>query len=167
MSFSLKNNIKQLLVFLSLCMPRIKCDVIYTNVMNRSNDSGPKRFLHNLEGALKDRKLHLSSFSPMFASAALIIINSPGNYFFHICKRRNVKTVLRVDGFFSPEVFLNNGVRNMTMEKISVNQRMQKDLLLSDWVIYQSEFSKSMADKYLFNRKDNYSIIHMLRYPFS
>jgi len=68
--------------------------------------------------------------------------------------------VLRVDGFFSPEIFSNDGIRNMDLEKMLVNQRMQKDLLMADWVVYQSNFSKSMADKYLYDRKFKYSIIH-------
>jgi len=41
-----------------------------------------------------------------------------------------------------------------------MNYRAQRDLVRANFVIYQSKFSKEMADRYLYCRKDDFSIVH-------
>jgi glycosyltransferase involved in cell wall biosynthesis len=42
---------------------------------------------------------------------------------------------------------------------MATNYRMQRDICLSDFVIYQSAFSKEMADHFLYNRQSDYAIV--------
>jgi glycosyltransferase involved in cell wall biosynthesis len=43
---------------------------------------------------------------------------------------------------------------------MELNHRLQRDLLLADFVIYQSAFSKRMADHFLYNRRERFAVIH-------
>ena len=90
--------------------------------------------------------------------------NSPGDYFHQRCKAKGIYTVLRVDAFYYPTIFDNNthkfrDLRTLDKKKILINQRLQMDLLMSNWVVYQSHFSKDIADSFLYNRVNNFSII--------
>ena len=100
------------------------------------------------------------------AEAALLFSVSWGEWFYRFSKLWNVKTVLRVDGFMLPEYYDNRSQpsgfqkRHLTRSNMDLNYRIQRDLLLANHVIYQSAFSKDMTDKYLYNRRSDYSIIH-------
>jgi len=160
-----KKLLKKILIYSLSFFPFRKRASIFVPTFSRSYKGGPGRFLYNLENGLRKEGINVERFFLSKSSAALIITSSPGDFFFKLCKRKGIKTVLRVDGFYIPEVFDNKEhpyrmKRELTLEKIEINQRMQRDLVLSDWVVYQSHFCKKMADKYLYNRIENYSIIY-------
>lgn len=100
------------------------------------------------------------------AEAALIFSTSWGDWFHRLCNRWKVRTVVRVDGFMVPSYFDNRDQlpgyqdRRMSAEAMFLNYRLQRDLSMSDFVIYQSAFSKRMTDHYLFNRRHNFEIVH-------
>ncbi len=156
---------KSILYSLTSLIPLPRRNCIFTTSLRKENEDGPGRFLHNLEKGLRGNSYKLERFFLSKCRVALIMSCSPGDIFHNICKRKNIKTVLRIDGFYLPDVFdnrqhQNRSARMMTVGRININQRIQKDILLSDWVVYQSEFSRKMAGKYLYNRTENYSIIY-------
>ena len=100
------------------------------------------------------------------AQGALIVSTSWGDWFHTLCRRWGVHTALRLDGFYVPTYFDNRPQppehqdRRLTPDKMRMNYRIQRDLVRSDFVIYQSKFSKKMADRYLYHRRDDFAIIH-------
>jgi len=99
------------------------------------------------------------------SQGALLFSVSWGDWFHRLCRRWGVHTVLRVDGFYLPNYFDNRSQplefqdRHLSLNMMAVNSRMQRDLLLSNFVIYQSAFSKEMADRFLYTRRDAYAIV--------
>lgn len=161
---SLKNLFKIIYFQLLSFFPAVKKNQIFTPLLNRKNDAGPLRFLNNLQKGLKNEKWNLVRSALSSSKVALIMSNSPGNYFHRICNANDIYTVLRVDGFYLPTIFDNKihnyrDLRILDKRKIDINQRLQMDLLMSNWVVYQSYFSKNISDSYLYNRIDNFSII--------
>jgi glycosyltransferase involved in cell wall biosynthesis len=100
------------------------------------------------------------------ARAALLFSVSWGDWFYSLCRLWGVRTALRVDGFMLPSYFDSREqpsgfqARALTTSDMRLNYRMQRDLLRADHVIYQSAFSKEMADAHLYNRRERYSIVH-------
>ena len=126
---------------------------------------GPNRFLYNIANAFHEHDLKFERNFIFKCRSALFLSNSLGDSFIRMCKTKNIKTVLRVDGFYPPSVFNNkehsyHTKRDLNLTFMDTNQRMQKDIALCDWIVYQSKFSKKMADFFLFNRTENYSIIY-------
>jgi len=89
-----------------------------------------------------------------------LIVSTTNEDVFHKCQKHNIKTVLRLDGFYIPEYWDNRDGRNMTADKIAVNNIMRKDLKRYDEIIFQSHWSKEMFDRWLGERKDRYSVIY-------
>jgi glycosyltransferase involved in cell wall biosynthesis len=91
--------------------------------------------------------------------------NSWGDWFFPLSRGRNVKTVLRMNGFYSPDWYDNRvedtdpAVWRLTPELMAVNHRLQRDLAAADHVVYQSAYCKAMADRYLYHRRGDYSVV--------
>jgi glycosyltransferase involved in cell wall biosynthesis len=86
---------------------------------------------------------------------------------YKIFKLFKVRTVLRVDGFSYPELYTNKDYENLyrrnrdfSMNRIKTNFEIQLGLKFADHVIYQSLFSKLMADRYLYNRNKDFSVIY-------
>ncbi|OYT16621.1 MAG: hypothetical protein B7C24_06820 [Bacteroidetes bacterium 4572_77] len=75
-------------------------------------------------------------------------------------KKYGIKTIIRLDGFYIPEYWDNRKGRKMTLDKIQVNNVMRKDLKRYDEVIFQSNWSKKMFDRWLGERKDHFTVIH-------
>ncbi|HSN73916.1 MAG TPA: glycosyltransferase family 4 protein [Anaerolineae bacterium] len=100
------------------------------------------------------------------AQTALLFSVSWGNWFHRLCRSWRVRTVLRVDGFSVPAYFDNRPQqkdyqdRRLKLEDMAQNYRLQRDLLMSDFIIYQSVFSKHLADQYLYRRQDGFAVIH-------
>lgn len=153
-------------LFLSVLPNFDKKNRCFVTVFSHQNSSGPTRFLHNLEEEGKKRGVKFERYFLKRTKVALMFLRAPSNLFYKLCQFYGVKIVLRVDGFYSPAQF-NNAVpsskygqlRLLTEKHLDSNYHMQLALLKSDWVVYQSNFSKSMLDQYLFNRTQNYSII--------
>jgi glycosyltransferase involved in cell wall biosynthesis len=165
MKKQLNKIIKIFLYYTGALLP-LKKNRIFSTLMTKSNITGPTRFLYNLEYYLeKDFNVRIERYVLGRAKSVLIFSSTPFESFYKLCKFFGIKTVVRVDGFYMPTVFDNVKYENKDLKlldevKIELNQGMQKALLKADWVVYQSYFSKEMADKFLYNRIDRYSIIY-------
>ena len=139
----------------SLSRDRFYCNLILDRV-----DGGPNRFLKNLiTSKLVKDKLLINNWSLKGCSSALVFSGSWGNSFSKVCKYRSIKTILRVDGFFVPDDSIDLDYQHSRKFQKRMNKRLALDLKQFDHIIYQSNFSKEICDKYLFNRKDDFSII--------
>jgi len=121
---------------------------------------GPDRFLRNLLSSsdIKDQ-IHVSNWSLKFCRSALVFSSSWGNSFTRLCHFFDVKSVLRVDGFYVPDDIIDAKFQLSLSYRKYVNQRLSRDLKSFEHVIYQSQFAKKICDQYLYKRVNNYSII--------
>ena len=154
-----KQKIKYLWIRLSYFIFPFNCGSVFVSILNYNNITGPGRFLFNLERGLLIKKIKIERKLLGKCNKALIISSAP-NKFYKFCKNKNIKTFLRIDGFSVPDYYNNKSLRKFDYDRIITNQNMQLGLLKSDFIIYQSNFSKEMSDKYLYNRNNNYSIIY-------
>ncbi|CAM4054906.1 glycosyltransferase family 4 protein [Gillisia hiemivivida] len=159
-----KQYLKYLLIQSTYFVPFLSKKTIFVSILNKNNITGPGRFLYNLEKGLLKYKLFLERRLLSKCGSVLIISSAPPS-FLNFCKKRKIRTVLRVDGFSLPFLYdnkdhVNREKRIFTPQRIKTNQEMQIGLLKSDFVIYQSYFSKTIADEYLFTRVNEYSIIN-------
>lgn len=131
----------------------------------RPSQEGPGAFINKLMKQFRQQGILVTYQRLRASKGALLTSISWGNWFYRLCKRWNVRTVLRVDGFYIPTYFDNRTQppkfqdRRLTLDKMVINYRLQQDLFLADFVIYQSGFSKQMADHFLYNRKDSFDVI--------
>lgn len=133
---------------------------VYVNLLASGTPGGPHRFLRNLQSVLGQKQIAVSKLTPKGCGTALVFSASWGKSFSRLCRLLNVRTVLRVNGFYFPELY-GPGKKYPLREKHAwVNQRMKEDLALFDFVIYQSAFSKLQADTHLYQRTDRYTIIY-------
>lgn len=157
-----KNFIRLFVGYFSTFLPFFTRDTfrLYCNLVNGKGDGGPTRFLLNISSSMTQKKnLEISNWSLSGCQSALVFSASWGKSFAKICKRNKIYTVLRVDGFYVPADKLDpEYALNLDYQKW-VNQRLAEDLESFDHIIYQSQFSKDICDRYLFRRIDNYSII--------
>jgi glycosyltransferase involved in cell wall biosynthesis len=134
-------------------------------LVGSNRTGGPKSFLENFVSGIERRGFKASAWHLSGSRAALILTNSWGNWFFPLAQRHDVRTVLRVNGFYYPEWYDNRTEGadttdwDLKPELMAVNYRLQQDLAFSDHVIYQSKFCKAMADRFLYHRRENYSVI--------
>ena len=135
-------------------------DRFYCNLILGRVDGGPNRFLKNLISSRSIKnKLIINNWSLKGCSSALVFSGSWGNSFSKICKKKSIKTILRVDGFFVPDDSVDLNYQHSKAFQKRMNHRLSYDLEHFDHIIYQSKFSKEICDKYLFDRQDNFSII--------
>lgn len=133
---------------------------LYCNLVLDRVDGGPNRFLRNLTNSkLVKENLLINNWSLRDCSSALVFSGSWGNSFGKICKKKSIKSVLRVDGFFVPEDEIDLNYQHSSKFQSQMNKRLAYDLKVFDHIIYQSHFSKEICDKYLFKRQTNFSII--------
>ena len=131
----------------------------------RPGGGGPGTFSRKLTGEFRKQGIATTYRRLRSAQAALLFSVSWGDWFYRLCQRWSVRTVLRVDGFLVPSYFDNRPQppgfqdRRLTLKKMATNYRMQRDLLLADFVIYQSAFCKQIADQLLYNRRDRYAVV--------
>lgn len=159
-----KQKIKYSLVKLTSIIPFFKKNKIFISYHNKENLTGPGRFVHNIENIFNTSKLYFERIFIGKCKAILIISRIPPS-FYDFCKRKHIKTFLRVDGFSLPILYDNTNYdyrdfREFTYTRIIANQEIQVGLYKSDFIIYQSEFSKYIADMFLYKRTSNYAIIH-------
>jgi glycosyltransferase involved in cell wall biosynthesis len=161
---ALKKKLRSALLILSAFIG-FRSKKIYITNRCLSNDTGPTRFLYNITRYLVKNGISIEYTFLGRASTALIIICPPFRFFYDLCKARNIKTVLRIDGIYLPSYFdgieyENRKKRDFDFVKIETNQDIQYGLYKADWIVYQSNFSKEMADKYLFKRISKFSVIY-------
>jgi glycosyltransferase involved in cell wall biosynthesis len=131
----------------------------------RPGIGGPATFSRKLSRQLRANGVEVSHRRLRGSSGALLFSAAWGDWVHRLCARWGVRTVLRVDGIYVPAYFDNRvqpegfQSRRLTIDQMRVNARIQCDLLLSDFVIYQSAFSKQMTDQYLYNRRDHYAVV--------
>ena len=131
----------------------------------RAGPGGPATFAAKLARRFERETVRVTYRRLRSAQSALLFSVSRGDWFHRLCSRWRISTVLRVDGFFVPSYFDNRPQpsgfqeRALTLTAMDTNHRMQRDLLLSNFVVYQSAFCKQMADQFLYNRRERFSII--------
>ncbi|HJN42529.1 MAG: glycosyltransferase family 4 protein [Anaerolineales bacterium] len=132
----------------------------------RETPGGPGFFSRKLTREFERQGRIVTHTRLRAARAALLFSVSWGDWFYRLCRLWGVRTVLRVDGFMLPSYFDNRAqpsgfqARALTTSDMRLNYRMQRDLLRADHVVYQSVFSKEMADAHLYNRRERYSVVH-------
>ena len=131
----------------------------------RPGPGGPGNFVRKLAREFDQQRANVTYRRLRSAQGALLFNVSWGDWFHRLCQRWGVRTVLRVNGFMLPSYFDNRPQppgyqdRRLKLEHMALNARIQRDLLLSDFVIYQSAFCKQMADQFLYNRRERYAIV--------
>lgn len=126
---------------------------------------GPGNFSRKLAREFKRQGIATSYRRLRSAQAALLFSVGWGDWFHNLCHAWDVRVVLRVDGFMVPTYFDNRPQplgfqdRRLKLSDIALNHRLQRDLSLADFVIYQSAFSKRMADHFLYNRREQCAVI--------
>ena len=131
----------------------------------RPGPGGPGGFAGKLAQEFQRQGVSVTYRRLRGSQGALLFSVSWGDWFHRLCRRWGVHTVLRVNGFALPDYFDNRPQpplhqdRRLTLEGMALNHRLQRDLLLADFVIYQSAFCKQMADQFLYNRRDRFAIV--------
>ena len=131
----------------------------------RPGPGGPGGFAGKLAQELQRQGVSVIYRRLRGSQGALLFSVSWGDWFHRLCRRWGVRTVLRVNGFALPNYFDNRPQpplhqdRRLTLEGMALNYRLQRDLLLADFVIYQSAFCKQMADQFLYNRQEHFAIV--------
>ena len=98
---------------------------------------------------LEDQNIHTTFRQLRSAQAALLFSVSWGDWSHRLCRRWDVRTVLRVDGFLVPSYFDNRPQpegyqdRRLKLSDMAQNYRLQRDLFLSDFVVYQSALQQT------------------------
>ena len=132
----------------------------YCNLILDRVDGGPNRFLKNLTTSKRVRgNLQTNNWSLRGCSSALVFSGSWGNSFSIVCKKKSIKSILRVDGFFVPEDKIDLNYQHSEKFQRRMNRRLAYDLEAFDHIIYQSHFSKEICDEYLYHRRSGFSII--------
>ena len=141
----LKNCIRLLIGLHSYYFPKVKRHKEYLscNLIGGRVYGGPDRFLRNLLSSsdIKDQ-IHVSNWSLKFCRSALVFSSSWGNSFTRLCHFFDVKSVLRVDGFYVPDDIIEAKFHLSLSYRKYVNQRLSRDLKSFEHVIYQSQFAK-------------------------
>jgi glycosyltransferase involved in cell wall biosynthesis len=77
----------------------------------------------------------------------------------HDTLKRNARTLLRTNGIYCSEYNAKfNRVVNQSIQDFHL--RLKKSIEASDWVVYQSEWSRQQIRAEIVKRDDNWSIIH-------
>ena len=132
---------------------------IYINI-KPGGMGGPSVFVKNFVEEAQ-RKGHKITYAlEEDCDSALNLVNASGKLF-SFCKKHNIKTVGRLDGFYIPSYWNNQDKHHrMTLDKIQTNNTMRHDLKNYDAVIYQSQWSKEMFNRWISKREDNVFVIH-------
>ena len=132
---------------------------IYINI-KPGNMGGPSVFVKNFVEEVQRRGHKVVYDLEKDCDAALNLVNASGKLF-KFCKEHNIKSVGRLDGFYIPEYWNNQDKHHrMTLDKIQTNNAMRHDLKHYDAVIYQSEWSKQMFNRWISKRTENVHVIH-------
>ncbi|MFH0976550.1 MAG: methyltransferase domain-containing protein [Spirochaetota bacterium] len=124
---------------------------LYIPFPSSSSIGGPSTFMHNLKQFLDNNKIKYLS-SPENASAIFFPIQYDENVIKEI-KNRNGKVIQRLDGIYYPSKHGDKYIElNSELKKIYLNY--------SDYVIFQSKYSKQQCYAMLGEKTDNqYNII--------
>ncbi len=158
----IKNFIRLLIaLFLKLIPTFSKKKFIYCNLQGKNKVGGPDRFLKTIlaSSSLKE-SYEVEYWDLSKCKSALVFSASWGNSFAKLAKFFKVKTILRVDGFYVPDDLIDEEFQHPLDYRQYVNERLKNDLEKFDHIIYQSQFSKDICDRYLYMREKHYSIIH-------
>lgn len=158
----IKNIIRLLVAILNMLMreKKLNIDRIYFNLIGGNITGGPDRFLKSIRTSeALGKSIEITNWSLKGCKSALVFSSSWGPSFSVMCRLLKVKSVLRVDGFYVPEDKVDQDFQQPKKFRLWLNNRLKYDLESFDHVIYQSNFSKKICDRYLFNRRDNFSII--------
>lgn len=132
---------------------------IYINI-KPGGMGGPSVFVKNFVEEVQRRGHKVTYDLEKDCDVALNLVNASGKLF-KFCKEHNIKTVGRLDGFYIPEYWNNQDKHHrMTLDKIQTNNAMRHDLKHYDAVIYQSEWSKQMFNRWISKRTENVHVIH-------
>jgi len=163
----IRENIKYIIIFLGLLLGKKNKKNILPSMLNSSDTNGPGRFIRNLEKGLLKRGQVKIIRNPFLGGKTLLVISSMPIFMYRLMQKVGIKVVLRIDGFSYPDLYDNvtyevsksRAKRNFSLTRIKTNYQIQAGLKLADWVVFQSEFSKEMSEKWLYKRPHSYSVI--------
>lgn len=162
-----RENIKYILILFGGILSKKNKNHVLPSMLNSSDTNGPGRFISNLDkGLIKVGEVKIIR-NPFLGARTLLVISSMPIFMYRLMQKIGVKVVLRVDGFSYPDLYnnetyeetKNRSKRSFTLARIKTNYQIQSGLKLADWVVFQSEFSKEMSGKWLYNRIHNFSVI--------
>ncbi|MDT0593665.1 glycosyltransferase family 4 protein [Glaciecola petra] len=165
---TIKEYLKYLFILVG-ALVRPKNNNVLVSMLSKSDTNGPGRFIKNLSDGLTNTSDIKIIRNPFKGFHAILIISNMPPLIFKIFNKLGVKTILRVDGFSYPDLYDNlNDVesirrrhpRDFSLYRMRTNFQIQTSLKLADYIIYQSQFSRQVSNKWLCNRENNYSIIY-------
>lgn len=130
---------------------------IYINVPFTKFRGGPKRFVDNLS---ESSNLKFTNWNLSRVKKSLILYKSWGRSYFTASRLMGIKNILRVDGFYVPEDQNNETYQLSYSERSNINKNIKLNLELSDYIIYQSYFSRERIEQYFKISPKNSSIIY-------
>jgi glycosyltransferase involved in cell wall biosynthesis len=151
------NNLIKLILYL---IPIRRSDVVIS-MLRTKNNTGPSRFLNNLieKSDLRYSKLGLIN------SKVLFVISNTSPFILALAKLLGKKIVVRVDGFSYMKRYVHSkeGVytsRKMSLIRLKTNYQMAVTQFYSDFVIFQSDFSRRMSAKHIYPLSINNVLIY-------
>ena len=159
--------IKYCIIILGVLVRFKKTEAVLPSMLSGGENTGPGRFIRNLMIGLDEKGNSNIVRSPFAGAGTFLVISSMPALMYKVLQALGIKVVLRVDGFSYPDLYDNHhydehshrAYREFTLTRIKTNYQIQAGLMLADWVVFQSEFSREMSAKWLFNRECSFSII--------
>lgn len=163
----IKEYIKCFVILFGYICVKPKKNKILVSMLVGGENSGPGRFIRNLSEGLSQESWEVTR-NPFSGARYFLIISSTPPFMYAALKKLGVITVLRVDGFSYPDLYDNETYsraenrreREFTADRIRTNFQVQMGLKYASKVVFQSDFSRSMANKWLYNRKNHYSVAY-------
>jgi glycosyltransferase involved in cell wall biosynthesis len=159
--------LKYIYIVLGISITNRASNRILVSMLNSNDKNGPGRFIRNLKVGLEDNCKYEISRNPLEGSGTFLVISSMPKLMYKLVHLLGVKIILRVDGFSYPDLYdnqvysgeENRDTRILTSIRKKTNEQISQGLKYSDWVIYQSNFSREMCQQWLYKRDSNFSII--------
>ncbi len=151
------NNLIKLILYL---IPSQRSDVVIS-MLRTKNNTGPSRFLNNL---IEKSDLRFSKLG-LINSKVLFVISNTSPFILSLAKLLGKKIVVRVDGFsyMKRYVHYNENVyssRKMSLMRLKMNYQMAVTQFYSDFVVFQSDFSRKMSSKHIYPLSKNNVLIY-------
>jgi glycosyltransferase involved in cell wall biosynthesis len=151
------NNLLKLILYL---IPNRRSDVVIS-MLRTKNNTGPSRFINNLIEKSDSRYSKLG----LINSKVLFVISNTSPFILYFAKLLGKKIVVRVDGFsyMKRYVHSNENVyssRKMSLMRLKMNYQMAVTQFYSDFVVFQSDFSRKMSSKHIYPLSKNNVLIY-------
>jgi glycosyltransferase involved in cell wall biosynthesis len=133
--------------------------IIYFNVPGSAGGGGPSVFVYKAAKKFIEYGHKVIYDDPRQSDAALCIIES-GKVLKNI-NRKKTRVVVRLDGAYFKEYWHSETIDRMwRIDMTNLHNAIKRDVSSVDFMVYQSQFSKSLIDKEIAKRQGKYAIIH-------